>query len=133
MERVEIYYGHLVYFTTIWYILWSFGIFYGHLVYFMVIWYILWSFGIFYGHLVYCMVIWYILWSFGHIFPVLVCCITKNLASLVHMCKLQPMRMAGFGGCVSCELASERNVLIMFKKAFLIKPVLFPCTLCGCN
>jgi hypothetical protein len=28
--------GHLVlvYFMTIWYILWSFGIFYGHLVYF---------------------------------------------------------------------------------------------------
>jgi hypothetical protein len=26
--------------------------FYGHLVYFMAIWYILWSFGIFYGHLI---------------------------------------------------------------------------------
>jgi hypothetical protein len=28
----------LVYFTAIWYILWSFGIFHGHLVYFMAIW-----------------------------------------------------------------------------------------------
>jgi hypothetical protein len=31
----------------------QFGIFYGHLVYFMAIWYILWPFGIFYGPLVY--------------------------------------------------------------------------------
>jgi hypothetical protein len=41
------------------------GKFYGHLVYFMAIWYILWPFGIFYGHLVYLFVIWCI-------FPVLV-------------------------------------------------------------
>jgi hypothetical protein len=52
MEDVEIFYGHLVYFTAIWSILRPFGIFYGHLVYFMVIWYILWSFGIFNSHLV---------------------------------------------------------------------------------
>jgi hypothetical protein len=32
------FYGHLVYFTAICYILWPFGIFYGYLVYFMVIW-----------------------------------------------------------------------------------------------
>jgi hypothetical protein len=30
----------------------DFGIFYGHLVYFVAIWYILWPFGIFYGYLV---------------------------------------------------------------------------------
>jgi hypothetical protein len=29
MERVGIFYGHLVYFTTIWCVLWSFGTFYG--------------------------------------------------------------------------------------------------------
>jgi hypothetical protein len=29
----------LVYFTALWYILWSFEIFYGHLVYFVAIWY----------------------------------------------------------------------------------------------
>jgi hypothetical protein len=29
-----------------WYILCTFGVFYGHLIYFMTIWYILWSFGI---------------------------------------------------------------------------------------
>jgi hypothetical protein len=37
MEIVGVYYGHLVYFTSIGYILWPFGIFYGHLVYSMVI------------------------------------------------------------------------------------------------
>jgi hypothetical protein len=42
-----------VYFVTIWYILWLFGVFCDHLVYFMAIWYILWLFGIFYGYLVY--------------------------------------------------------------------------------
>jgi hypothetical protein len=42
-------------FTAIWYSLWPFGIFYGHLVNFMAIWYVLC------GHLVYfCVVIWYI-------------------------------------------------------------------------
>jgi hypothetical protein len=66
--------AHLVYFTAIWYILWSFGIFCGHL-YFVVIWYILRSF-IFCGHLVYFAVIWYI-------FPVLVCCTKENLATLL--------------------------------------------------
>jgi hypothetical protein len=34
MEDVGICYGHLAYFTTIWYILWPFGMFYGYLVYF---------------------------------------------------------------------------------------------------
>jgi hypothetical protein len=34
MEDVGTFYDRLVYFTTIWYILWPFGIFYGHLVYF---------------------------------------------------------------------------------------------------
>jgi hypothetical protein len=33
MKDVAIFYGHLVYFTTIWYILWLFGILYGHLAY----------------------------------------------------------------------------------------------------
>jgi hypothetical protein len=32
MEDVGIFYGHLVYFTANWYILWPFGIFYGNLV-----------------------------------------------------------------------------------------------------
>jgi hypothetical protein len=34
MEDVGIFYGHLVYFTAISYILWTFGIFYGNLVHF---------------------------------------------------------------------------------------------------
>jgi hypothetical protein len=34
IEDVGVFYGHLAYFTAIWYILWPFGIFYGHLVYF---------------------------------------------------------------------------------------------------
>jgi hypothetical protein len=34
MENVGILYGHLVYFTAIWYSLRSFGIVYGHLVMF---------------------------------------------------------------------------------------------------
>jgi hypothetical protein len=34
MEDVGILYGHLVYFTAIWYILCTFGLFYSHLVYF---------------------------------------------------------------------------------------------------
>jgi hypothetical protein len=45
MEEVGLFYGHLVYFTVIWYISRPFGIFYGHLVYFTAIWYILSSFG----------------------------------------------------------------------------------------
>jgi hypothetical protein len=48
MEDVGTVYGHLVYFTLIWYILWRFGI------------HISWSFGIFYGHLVYFSPFWYI-------------------------------------------------------------------------
>jgi hypothetical protein len=34
MEDVCVFYGHLVYFTAIWYILWPFGLFYSYLVYF---------------------------------------------------------------------------------------------------
>jgi hypothetical protein len=34
------FYGHLVYFTAIRYILWSFGIIYGYLVYFIPFWYV---------------------------------------------------------------------------------------------
>jgi hypothetical protein len=34
MEDVGAFYGRSVYFTAIWYILWSFGTFYGYLVYF---------------------------------------------------------------------------------------------------
>jgi hypothetical protein len=41
IEYVGIFYGHLVYFTTLWYILWPFGIFYGHLVYISPLWYVL--------------------------------------------------------------------------------------------
>jgi hypothetical protein len=33
MEDVCTFYGHLVYLTVIWYILWPLGLFYGHLVY----------------------------------------------------------------------------------------------------
>jgi ABC-type spermidine/putrescine transport system permease subunit II len=40
MEDVGIVYGHLVYFTAIWYVLWPFRIFYGHLVYFSPFWYV---------------------------------------------------------------------------------------------
>jgi hypothetical protein len=56
----------LVYFTTIWSVLRSFGTFCGHLVSVTVIWYILWPFGQCYGHLVHFVAIWFILWSFGH-------------------------------------------------------------------
>jgi hypothetical protein len=45
---------------VIWNILRSFGIFYGHLEYFTVIWYILWTFGN-------VVVIWYIFPSFWYI------------------------------------------------------------------
>jgi hypothetical protein len=62
--------------------LWLFGIFFGYLVYFVVIWYILWLFGIFCGYSVYFVVIWYILWLLGIFFPVLVGSIKKNLATL---------------------------------------------------
>jgi hypothetical protein len=33
LENVDIFYGHLEYFTSIWHKLWPFGIVYGHLVY----------------------------------------------------------------------------------------------------
>jgi hypothetical protein len=50
---------------------WAFKwkIFYVHVVYFMSMWYILCPFGIFYGTLVYFTAIWYIFWSFVIIFP----------------------------------------------------------------
>jgi hypothetical protein len=38
-EDIDIFYGHLVYFTAIWYILWPFGILCGPFVYFEAIWY----------------------------------------------------------------------------------------------
>jgi hypothetical protein len=37
VEDVGIFYGHLVYFTAIWYTLWIFGIFCGNLVFFPVL------------------------------------------------------------------------------------------------
>jgi hypothetical protein len=43
-----LFYGHLVHFVVIWYILWSFGTFGGHLVHFVVIWYIFPPFGTLY-------------------------------------------------------------------------------------
>jgi hypothetical protein len=46
------------------------GKFYGHLVYFKVVWYILWSFSIFYGNLVYFMIIWYISSPFWYAVPI---------------------------------------------------------------
>jgi hypothetical protein len=51
------------------------GKFYGHLVYFTAIWYILRHFGVLCGNLLYFAVIWYI-------FPVLVFSTKKNLATL---------------------------------------------------
>jgi hypothetical protein len=56
---VGVFCGHMVLFTAIWYILWTFGIFCGHLVFFVDIWYILWTFGIFCGHLVFFSRFWY--------------------------------------------------------------------------
>jgi hypothetical protein len=64
-ENVRRFYGKLVYFVVIWYILWLFGIFYGYCVCFGILcsklvkivvnsyilwpfWYILWLFGIFF-------------------------------------------------------------------------------------
>jgi hypothetical protein len=40
MENVGIFYVHLVYFTAIGKMLWSFGIFWGHLVYFSPFWHV---------------------------------------------------------------------------------------------
>jgi hypothetical protein len=60
MEDVGILYGHLVYFVTIWYILWPFGIFCGQFEYFMAI---------------------------RIIFSVLVYCTKKNLATMLCSAK----------------------------------------------
>jgi hypothetical protein len=68
MEDVAIFYGHLVYFTAIWYILWPFGLLYLNLVYFVAIWSTIPQFGIFCGHLVYFMVSWYIFLSVGMLY-----------------------------------------------------------------
>jgi hypothetical protein len=73
IKNLSMFYGHLVHFMAICYILWQFGTFYGHLEKITAIWYILWLFGIHYSHLVYFMAIWkmciaaiwYILWPFG--------------------------------------------------------------------
>jgi hypothetical protein len=35
MKDVGKFYGHFVYFTAIWYFLWTFGIFFGHFWYFV--------------------------------------------------------------------------------------------------
>jgi hypothetical protein len=51
------------------------SIFYGHLVYYTAIWYIKRPFGILNGHLVYYTAI---LWSFGKFSPGLVCYIRKT-------------------------------------------------------
>jgi hypothetical protein len=52
MEMAGIFYGHLVYFTSNWYILRPIGIFYVQLVYFMdilfILWYIFHHFGMLY-------------------------------------------------------------------------------------
>jgi hypothetical protein len=40
MEDGGLFNGHLLYFTTIWYTLMTFGILYGHLVYFSPFWYV---------------------------------------------------------------------------------------------
>jgi hypothetical protein len=53
--------------------------FYGHLVYFTAIWYTLWSFGIYFPVLVHYKANFVVIW---YIFSVLVCCSTKNLATL---------------------------------------------------
>jgi hypothetical protein len=46
MENGGLFYGHLVYFKTIWYFLWQFGIFCGNSVYFVAIWYVLCQFDV---------------------------------------------------------------------------------------
>jgi hypothetical protein len=62
MEDFGLFYGHLVYFTYIWY------------TYFTAILFILLPLGIFYGNLVY--------------FSVLVCCTEENLATLLTAARL---------------------------------------------
>jgi hypothetical protein len=64
MEDADLFYGHLVYITAIWYILGLFGL------YIMAIWYMLWPFGIFYGYLENFFTFWYVvpikIWQHGH-------------------------------------------------------------------
>jgi hypothetical protein len=55
-----IFYGHLVYFTDIRYIVCPFGVIWH--AYLLDIWYNFWLFGIFIGYLAYFLVIWYIFW-----------------------------------------------------------------------
>jgi hypothetical protein len=40
IEDVGLFYGHLAYFTAIWYILWQFGILHGHVVNISPSWYV---------------------------------------------------------------------------------------------
>jgi hypothetical protein len=47
-EKIDIFSGHLEYFTDIWDILQTFGTFYDRLVHFVFFWYIFSSFGILY-------------------------------------------------------------------------------------
>jgi hypothetical protein len=63
------------------------GIFYGHLVYFTAIWYILGLFGVYWVYLVYYGSIWYLYFMFfGIFFPVLVYCTQKTLATPIFDC-----------------------------------------------
>jgi hypothetical protein len=71
MENVAIFFGHLEYFTTLLYILWSYGIFFGDLVYFLEVWY------------TYFVDVWYFLCRFGIFILGLVCYTKKNVATLV--------------------------------------------------
>jgi hypothetical protein len=91
------FYGHLVHFVFIWYILCSFGTFCVHLVYFVFIWYILCSFGIFCVHLVHFVFIWYI-------FPVWVSCTEKNREPASG-----PLAKAGANPTVGAVLQGQRS------------------------
>jgi hypothetical protein len=53
------------------YILWTFGLFYGHLVYLTAIWYILWPLGIF-------LVIWYIFPRMGKLYQENLATLARN-------------------------------------------------------
>jgi hypothetical protein len=52
IKYVDTFYGHLVYFTAIWYILRPFGIFGCHLLFLVAIWFVWLPFGLFGCHLV---------------------------------------------------------------------------------
>jgi hypothetical protein len=63
---------------------WPLLIFYGHLVYFTALWYISWPLGVCYGHLVNLMAVCYISWKSVIFFPELVNCTKKCLATLLQ-------------------------------------------------